>query len=134
MTVFHSLRTSLDLIETLLNLSEAGHFDEVHQLFNFPLKHCPDILLFGVLQSKVGRWRSLLTALALVLVIFTFSSAPPPPLPHPSQPIWHTMQHELLSFLVPFFMANHPNSAGVLHFAWQGAAVSGVRRFARDEG
>ena len=48
-------RTSLDLIETLLNLSEAGHFDEVHQLFNFPLKHCPDILLFGVLQSKVGR-------------------------------------------------------------------------------
>ena len=62
------------------------------------------------------------------------SSAPPPPLPHPSQPIWHTMQHELLSFLVPFFMANHPNSAGVLHFAWQGAAVSGVRRFVRDEG
>ena len=44
------------------------------------------------------------------------------------------MQHELLSFLVPFFMANHPNSAGVLHFAWQGAAVSGVRRFVRDEG
>ena len=53
--VIHTVcRTSLDLIETLLNLSEAGHFDEVHQLFNFPLKHCPDILLFGVLQSKVG--------------------------------------------------------------------------------
>lgn len=43
------------------------------------------------------------------------------------------MQHELLSFLVPFFMANHPNSAGVLHFAWQGAAVSGVRKFVRGE-
>jgi CCR4-NOT transcription complex subunit 1 len=80
---------SLDLIETLLNLAESGHFEEAHQLFGFPLKHCPDILLFGVLQSK---------------------------------PIWHTMQHELLCFLVPFFMANHPNSSAILHFAWQGAA------------
>ena len=44
---------SLDLIETLLNLAESGHFEEAHQLFGFPLKHCPDILLFGVLQSKV---------------------------------------------------------------------------------
>lgn len=78
---------------------------------NFTLLHCPS------------------PALALPL---------PAARPHyPSataQPIWHTMQHELLCFLVPFFMANHPNSAGVLHFAWQGAAVSGVGLGCEGEG
>ena len=46
-------RMSLDLIETLLNLAECGHFEEVQQLFAFPMKHCPNILMFGILQSKV---------------------------------------------------------------------------------
>ena len=53
-----------------------------------------------------------------------FPHFPPLSPPISPQPIWHTMQHELLCFLVPFFMANHPNSSSILHFAWQGAAVS----------
>ena len=44
---------SLDLVETLLNIAETGNFDEVLQLFSAPLKQCPEILFFGLLQAKV---------------------------------------------------------------------------------
>lgn len=46
-------RMSLDLVETLLNIAETGNFDEVLQLFGAPLKQCPEILFFGLLQAKV---------------------------------------------------------------------------------
>jgi len=46
-------RMSLDLVETLLNIAETGNFDEVFQLFSGPLKQCPEILFFGLLQAKV---------------------------------------------------------------------------------
>ena len=49
-----SHRMSLDLVETLLNIAETGNFDEVFQLFGAPLKQCPEILFFGLLQAKVG--------------------------------------------------------------------------------
>jgi len=47
------VRMSLDLVETLLNIAETGNFDEVLQLFSGPLKQCPEILFFGLLQAKV---------------------------------------------------------------------------------
>ena len=53
-TVFISCRMSLDLVETLLNIAETGNFDEVLQLFGAPLKQCPEILFFGLLQAKVS--------------------------------------------------------------------------------
>ena len=46
-------RMSLDLVETLLNIAETGNFDEVLHLFSAPLKQCPEILFFGLLQAKV---------------------------------------------------------------------------------
>uniref|UniRef100_T1ISW7 CCR4-NOT transcription complex subunit 1 n=1 Tax=Strigamia maritima TaxID=126957 RepID=T1ISW7_STRMM len=40
---------SLDLIDTLLYLSE-GHYTQVQELFKFPVQHCPDMLVLGLLQ------------------------------------------------------------------------------------
>lgn len=40
---------SLDLIESLLYLSETSSFKE--EIFKFPLSHCPDLLILGLIQS-----------------------------------------------------------------------------------
>ena len=36
------------------------------------------------------------------------------------QPLWHSLRNELVSQLVPVFLANHPNSGSVLHYVWHG--------------
>ncbi|XP_022241734.1 CCR4-NOT transcription complex subunit 1-like [Limulus polyphemus] len=41
---------SLDLIETLLHLSDVSQCGPVQELFKFPVQHCPDILVLGLLQ------------------------------------------------------------------------------------
>lgn len=52
-------RKSLDLVETLLKLAEAGKYEQVKSLFSFPIKHCPDMLLLALLQVQVCRGRDL---------------------------------------------------------------------------
>ncbi|XP_042196273.1 CCR4-NOT transcription complex subunit 1 isoform X2 [Callorhinchus milii] len=49
---------SLDLIETLLRLSELGQYEQVKQLFSFPIKHCPDMLVLALLQIN-PTWHTL---------------------------------------------------------------------------
>lgn len=55
---------SLNLIELLLNLSDAGAYSNCVELFKFPISHCPDLLLLGLLQLNV----------ILVLTFFCFYS------------------------------------------------------------
>ena len=45
----------MDLVEILLDIAETGTFDEIFQLLSGPLKQCPEILLFGLLQAKVSK-------------------------------------------------------------------------------
>ena len=40
----------MDLVESLLRLSEAGHYQQISELFKFPIQHCPDMLLMDLLQ------------------------------------------------------------------------------------
>ncbi|CAG4984058.1 unnamed protein product [Parnassius apollo] len=40
----------LYLVELLLYASERGYYMQVHELFKFPLQHCPDILMLALLQ------------------------------------------------------------------------------------
>lgn len=40
----------LYLVELLLYAAERGYYMQVHELFKFPLQHCPDILLLALLQ------------------------------------------------------------------------------------
>ena len=41
---------SLELIDTLLALAEAGHQMAVQELLSFPLRNCPDVLALGLMQ------------------------------------------------------------------------------------
>lgn len=52
------LRKSLDLVESLLRLSEVGQYEQVKQLFAFPIKHCPDMLVLALLQISTS-WHTL---------------------------------------------------------------------------
>ncbi|XP_053538020.1 CCR4-NOT transcription complex subunit 1 isoform X3 [Ictalurus punctatus] len=49
---------SLDLVESLLRLSEVGQYEQVKQLFSFPIKHCPDMLVLALLQISTS-WHQL---------------------------------------------------------------------------
>ncbi|XP_051917905.1 CCR4-NOT transcription complex subunit 1 isoform X5 [Hippocampus zosterae] len=49
---------SLDLVESLLRLSEVGQYEQVKQLFSFPIKHCPDMLVMALLQISTS-WHTL---------------------------------------------------------------------------
>uniref|UniRef100_A0A669ENG7 CCR4-NOT transcription complex subunit 1 n=1 Tax=Oreochromis niloticus TaxID=8128 RepID=A0A669ENG7_ORENI len=49
---------SLDLVESLLRLSEVGQYEQVKQLFSFPIKHCPDMLVLALLQITTS-WHTL---------------------------------------------------------------------------
>ncbi len=51
-------RKSLDLVESLLRISEVGHYEQVKQLFSFPIKHCPDMLVLALLQISTS-WHTL---------------------------------------------------------------------------
>ncbi|KAK2193621.1 hypothetical protein NP493_11g11020 [Ridgeia piscesae] len=48
---------SLDLVELLLRLSEAGHYQPVSELFKFPVQHCADMLVLSLLQIRT--WNTL---------------------------------------------------------------------------
>lgn len=56
--LFVFLRKSLDLIESLLRLAEVGQYEQVKQLFSFPIKHCPDMLVLALLQINTS-WHTL---------------------------------------------------------------------------
>ncbi|CAG0883626.1 unnamed protein product [Darwinula stevensoni] len=76
---------SLDLMEALLYISDAGSYTQAQELFKFPIQHCPDVLVLGLLQIS-------------------------PPITR--------LRQDLLTNLIPVFLGNHPNSAIVLHHAW----------------
>lgn len=52
--VTHFFRRSLDMVETLLRLSEAGHYQQISELFKFPIQNCPDMLVLALLQITVS--------------------------------------------------------------------------------
>ncbi|KAK7790471.1 hypothetical protein R5R35_006209 [Gryllus longicercus] len=62
---------SLDLIETLLHLSDRGLYTQVQELFKFPIQHCPDVLVLGLLHISppiAGLCHDLLTNLIPVFL------------------------------------------------------------------
>jgi hypothetical protein len=59
---------SLNLLEVLLNLSENGIYSNCVELFKFPITHCPDLLLLGLLQLTV---RTILNYLTIIKYFWT---------------------------------------------------------------
>ncbi|XP_072169675.1 CCR4-NOT transcription complex subunit 1-like [Diadema setosum] len=61
---------SLDLVEVLLKLSETGKYEQVKNLFSFPIKHCPDMLLLALLQVQPPMTPLRLELIAVLMPIF----------------------------------------------------------------
>jgi CCR4-NOT transcription complex subunit 1 len=89
---------SLELIETLMLLAESGQYDPVLPLFNYPIKHCPDILMLAILQVK-PRWNT------LQLELF----------------------NQLLPIFLASHQSN-ANALGVLQFAWNSTHMASIVR------
>ncbi|XP_056008647.1 CCR4-NOT transcription complex subunit 1-like isoform X3 [Ostrea edulis] len=49
---------SLDLVETLLRLSDSGHYQTVSEMFKIPVQNCPDMLVLALLQIS-PTWNTL---------------------------------------------------------------------------
>lgn len=47
-----SVWKSMELLDLLLSLSDGGHYSVVQDIFQFPVLHCPDILLVGLIQIQ----------------------------------------------------------------------------------
>lgn len=45
---------SLPLIETLLDLAETEDYATVRAIFDYPLEHCPELLLLKLAQAKAS--------------------------------------------------------------------------------
>lgn len=43
----------LDLLDVFCQLAEMGHAGHVRSLLEYPLKHCPEVLLLGLAQINV---------------------------------------------------------------------------------
>jgi CCR4-NOT transcription complex subunit 1 len=61
---------SLNLIETLLNLSETGVYSGCIEIFKSPITHCPDLLLLGLLQLTTCWNKLKQEILAVIIPIF----------------------------------------------------------------
>ncbi len=61
-SALHQSWYSLALIETLLHLAEVESYSVVRTIFNYPIKHCPELLCIGLAQAtKVGKVHEILT-------------------------------------------------------------------------
>ena len=43
----------LDLLDVLCQLAETGHASSVRSILEYPLKHCPELLLLGIFNINV---------------------------------------------------------------------------------
>ncbi|XP_076470610.1 CCR4-NOT transcription complex subunit 1-like isoform X2 [Babylonia areolata] len=81
---------SLNLVETLLRLSEAGHYQPVSDAFKFPMNKCPDVLVLALLQTT-PTWNTLKQELISSLIAVFLNS-------HPNSAAilhyaWHNQSH-----------------------------------------
>ncbi|XP_076065903.1 CCR4-NOT transcription complex subunit 1 isoform X3 [Oratosquilla oratoria] len=82
---------SVQLIETLLNLGDnGGHYPSVKEIFKFPIQHCPDVLVLGLIQASTPFTRLRQELLASLIPIFLGN--------HPNAAIilhhaWHTQNN-----------------------------------------
>ncbi|KAK2981456.1 hypothetical protein RJ640_017478, partial [Escallonia rubra] len=78
----------LNLLEVLCQLAERGHASSVHSILEYPLKHCPEILLLGMAHVNVH-----------------FSTT------------YDLLQYEVLSAVFPLVLKNASGS-GIVLYLW----------------
>lgn len=59
----------LDLLDVLCQLAERGHATSVRLIIEYPIKHCPEVLLLGMAHVNVLLFAFFIRSL-MVYVIF----------------------------------------------------------------
>ncbi|KAL5022887.1 hypothetical protein ScPMuIL_002042 [Solemya velum] len=103
---------SLDLVETLLRLSDAGHHQQITELFKFPLQNCPDMLVLALLQITPS-WNTLKQELISMLMPIFLGN-------HPNSAVvlhyaWHCQGHSstirtlIMHAMAEWYMRGEPH-------------------------
>lgn len=97
----------MDLIESLLRLAEVGQYEQVKQLFSFPIKHCPDMLVLALLQINTS-WHTLRHELISTLMPIFLGN-------HPNSAIilhyaWHGQVRQLICLSPLHFLSSFKTS------------------------
>lgn len=100
---------SLDLLEILCKLVESGYQEPIFEILDFPIKHCPEVLVIGLAKIQVFNCDFFFYPfLHFYLVLFVI----------PEQTEYKYLQTEVLGRLLPTYVFNNPNSGTVLHAVW----------------
>ncbi|XP_060561916.1 CCR4-NOT transcription complex subunit 1-like [Ruditapes philippinarum] len=103
---------SLDLVEVLLRLSEVGHYQQVSELFKFPVQNCPDMLVLALLQIT-PTWNTLKQELISTLMPLFLGN-------HPNSAVvlhyaWHCQGHSstirtlIMHSMAEWYMRGEPH-------------------------
>ncbi|KAL3860717.1 hypothetical protein ACJMK2_010802 [Sinanodonta woodiana] len=103
---------SLDLVECLLRLSEAGHYQQVSELYKFPVQNCPDMLVLALLQIT-PTWNTLKQELISSLMPIFLGN-------HPNSAVvlhyaWHCQGHSstvrtlIMHSMAEWYMRGEPH-------------------------
>ena len=66
-------RRSLNLVETLLRLSDSGHYQPVFEAFKLPMSKCPDVLVLALLQTSVSAVHLSILSVFVCLSVLSLS-------------------------------------------------------------
>lgn len=67
MCIHTHFRRSCSLVDTLLALSEQGHYEEVMSIFASPFKNCPELVFLAAIKAKVLHSSASMVVFAKVL-------------------------------------------------------------------
>ncbi|XP_046333509.2 CCR4-NOT transcription complex subunit 1-like isoform X5 [Haliotis rufescens] len=103
---------SLNLVESLLRLAEAGHYQAVWDLFKYPSQKCPDMLVLALLQTT-PTWNTIKQELiATLMPIFLGSHANSAVVLHYA---WHHQGHSstirtlIMHSMAEWYMRGEPH-------------------------
>lgn len=103
----------LELLDVLCQLAERGHASSVRSILEFPLKHCPEILLLGIANVNVQFTGFFL--LACPIFIFHIFKLLVLSLYFLLQTTYNLLQHEVALIVFPIMLKNVVGSGMILH-------------------
>eukprot|EP01134_Creolimax_fragrantissima_P000786 CFRG0786T1 len=66
---------NIDLMECLLSLASSGYYNDVKELFTIPLKQCPDVLIFALVEAH-PEWDTMQLDMCLRLLPVILANFP----------------------------------------------------------
>ena len=123
-TVFSHCWNSLDLIECLLNLATPDRYEKVRTLFEFPIKHLPEMLLIGLAQVRENYINHLHQELTSAIIpIFLAMHANSAFVLHR---VWNTNRNIIIKGLIDMYYSDKTTISRLLDIAQDLKALSPI--------